>query len=117
VSPKQGDPVAPPPGRDDYDVRYGKTAAVAGWREVGNRAPGNAVKAWELMRTDPCPKEQTDRQHQLKFDLAYREYKGKRLPQWQIEVTGGGRLWYLVDEDDRKVWLVHAGLGHPKATD
>ncbi|MFF6997655.1 hypothetical protein ACFY93_22220 [Streptomyces sp. NPDC008313] len=33
---------------------------------------GNAYKAWEQMRTDPCPKEQTDRHHQLRFDLAYR---------------------------------------------
>jgi len=39
------------------------------------------------------------------------------LEQWQIEVTGGGRIWYLVDDDARTVWLVEAGTGHPRATE
>lgn len=117
MSPKKGDPVAPPPGQGEYDVRFGETPAVDGWREVCNKVPGNAAKAWAQMRTAPCPTVQTERHHQLKFDLAYVDFKGKRLPQWQIEVTGGGRLWYLVDVDKLKVWLVHAGLGHPKVTE
>ncbi|MGW6196243.1 hypothetical protein ACWF0M_08850 [Kribbella sp. NPDC055110] len=39
------------------------------------------------------------------------------LEQWQYEVTGGGRIWYLVDVDQRTVWITYAGTGHPKATD
>ncbi|MEU9183327.1 hypothetical protein AB0D14_01915 [Streptomyces sp. NPDC048484] len=117
MSPKKGDPVAPPPGKGEYEVRYGETAAIEGWREVGNKAPGNAAKAWEQMRTDPCPAIQTERHHQLKFDLAYRDFKGGRLPQWQIEVTGGGRLWFLINEGRRIVWLVKASIGHPKETE
>jgi len=39
------------------------------------------------------------------------------LEQWQYEVTGGGRIWYLVDDATRTVWLTYAGTGHPKATD
>ncbi|OIJ67203.1 hypothetical protein [Streptomyces mangrovisoli] len=117
MSPKKGDRVAPPPGRGEYDVRFGETRAVEGWREVCNKAPGNAAKAWAHMRTDPRPVEQTERHHQLKYDLAEVTFRGKRLPQWQIEITGGGRLWYLVDEESRKVWLVYASLRHPKATD
>lgn len=117
MSPKKGDPVAPPPGQGEYDVRYGNSAAVDGWREVCSKAPGNAGKAWAQMRTDPAPAQPTERHHQLKYQLSHVERGGKRLPQWQIEVTGGGRLWYLVDEEARKVYLVHAGVGHPKATD
>ena len=117
MSPKKGDPVAPRPGRNEYDIRYGETGTVEGWREVGNKAPGNAYKAWEQMRTDPSPDIQTERHHQLRFDLAYRDYRGERLPQWQIEVTGGGRIWYVVDEERRIVWLMKASLGHPKATE
>lgn len=75
MSPKKGDPVAPRPGRNEYDIRYGETVTVEGWREVGNKAPGNAYRAWEQMRTDPGPDIQTERHHQLRFDLAYRDFK------------------------------------------
>lgn len=30
---------------------------------------------------------------------------------------GGGRIWYLVDETNRTVWVTFAGTGQPKATD
>ncbi|WP_281283299.1 hypothetical protein [Trebonia kvetii] len=43
--------------------------------------------------------------------------KGRALERWQIEVTGAGRVWYLVDHDNRTVWIDHAGPGHPKATE
>jgi hypothetical protein len=39
------------------------------------------------------------------------------MPQWQIEVTGAGRIWYLVDDDRKTVWIVEARTGHPKATE
>jgi len=32
-------------------------------------------------------------------------------------VTGSARVWYLIDDDRRTIWLVHAGPGHPKATE
>jgi hypothetical protein len=53
----------------------------------------------------------------LRGSLARRKFGGSELEQWQIEVTGGGRIWYLVDDDAHTVWLVHAGTGHPKATE
>jgi hypothetical protein len=49
--------------------------------------------------------------------LASGTFKGKALPRWQLEVTGGGRIWYLIDDEERRVILVYAGTGHPKATD
>jgi hypothetical protein len=60
----------------------------------------------------------TDHRHgQLRGNLATGILGGRRMDRWQIEVTGGGRAWYLVDDDQRTVWLVWAGTGHPKATD
>jgi len=53
----------------------------------------------------------------LKGDLASVTHKGKVLPQWQYEVTGAGRIWYLVDEATRTLWLVAATSGHPKLTE
>ena len=36
---------------------------------------------------------------------------------WQLEVTGAGGVWYLVDPDKKLVWIDYAGPGHPKATE
>jgi hypothetical protein len=36
---------------------------------------------------------------------------------WQYEVTGGGRIWYMIDDARRTAWITYAGSGHSKATD
>jgi hypothetical protein len=41
----------------------------------------------------------------------------KSCDHWQIEVTGGGRVWYLVDKDKATIWIDYAGPGRPKATE
>lgn len=68
------------------------------------------------MRSDPRPPEDT-RHTRLRGALGTRELGGRQLEQWQIEVTGGGRIFYLVDDDKHTAWVVHAGTGHPKTTE
>lgn len=53
----------------------------------------------------------------LKGALATKLVDGKPLPVWQYELTGGARVWYLIDTDQHTVWVQHAGTGHPIATD
>ena len=55
--------------------------------------------------------------HQMYGALSTGTRGGRRLPQWQIEVTGGGRVWYLLDEEQHTVWVTRAGTGHPKETE
>lgn len=117
MSPKRKERVAPPARPGGWEVRYQTTEAVKGWDELCQQAPGNTCDAWEMMRTDPGPAAPTSRHHRLKGGLANGLHEGRSLPQWQIEVTGGARVWYLLDADRRTVWIVHAGTGHPKATD
>lgn len=69
------------------------------------------------MRTDPAPAARSDRHHRLKGDLARGTHKGRTIDRWQIEVTAGGRIWYLVDAERRIVWIDRASTGHPKATE
>ncbi|MFB6567349.1 hypothetical protein [Streptomyces noursei] len=69
------------------------------------------------MRTNPAPQPETPRHHRLKRDLATGVYQGRELPQWQIEVTGAGRIWYLHDAEKRVCWLRLAKTGHPRQTD
>lgn len=113
----RGDPVAPPPVDGQYDVRYATRDAVTGWRELCAKAPGAASRAWEAMRCDPAPSPPTSRHHQLKRELATAVHQGRELPLWQIEVTSGGRVWYLFDREQRTCWLKFASMGHPKQTE
>lgn len=69
------------------------------------------------MRRTPAPFVRSQRHQRLHGSLATGELKGRVLERWQIEVTGAGRVWYLVDRDNATVWIDHAGPGHPKATD
>jgi hypothetical protein len=117
LSPKRGDRVAPPPVEDEYDLVFAKTEAVRGWSDLERQAGANLRRAWEALRRDPRSRENPGRQHQLKGDLARGLWKGTICDRWQYEVTGGGRLWYLIDDDTRTVLLEYAGTGHPKATD
>jgi hypothetical protein len=105
----------PVPRTDQPAPRRPRSGAEAGRRtsaKRGDRAappphPGgytirfatnDAAKGWE----------------ELKGQLAVDSYGGKTLPQWQYEVTSGGRIWYLVDHDTRTCWIKEAGSGHPK---
>jgi hypothetical protein len=109
--------VAGPPRPDEYDLRFANGDAAKGWEELCRQAPGNARTAYDAIRADPRPTPATARQHRLKHALAWGRHNGRVLEQWQYEVTGAGRVWYLIDDESRTAWLVHAGTAHPKATD
>jgi len=118
VSPKRNDSVAPPTIGDEWRVGYSTNEAIKGWQELENQVPNNLREAWETMRHNPGPGpgKPTNRHHPLKGLLATGTHQGRVLPRWQIEVTGGDRLWYLLDVEKRTVWVEYAGP-HPKATE
>lgn len=109
--------VAPPPVGDEWDVKFGKSDVKRGWDELCRTAKGNARRAFDALRADPCPALETPRQHRLKGSYKTATFDGQEYPLWQYEVTAGGRIWYCVDKAKRIVWLLHAGPGHPKGTE
>jgi hypothetical protein len=117
VSPRRNDRVAPPPEPGGWDFRFASNEAARGWEELCRQAPANTRRAYETIVRDPAPKVWSTRHHRLRSPLAERDHQGRRLPQWQYEVTGGGRVWYLVDAEKRLLVLWYAGTGHPKPTD
>jgi CubicO group peptidase (beta-lactamase class C family) len=117
MSPKRGDRVAPPRRADEYELRFGTNDAAKGWEELCRHAPGSTRTAFEAIRSCPRPVPANPRQHRLKGALAFGTQDGRQMERWQYEVTGGGRVWYLVDGAKRVVWVSYAGTGHPKATD
>ena len=117
MSAKRGDRVAPPPGPGEWDVRFLENVAIKGWEELCRQAPGNTHAAWMTMRRNPAPPMNAPRHHRLKHGFATGKFRDRVLDHWQIEVTGAGRIWYLVDPDTTTVWMDYAGPAHPKATD
>jgi hypothetical protein len=117
VSPKRGDRAAPPAVAGEYELRFAESAAADGWEQLARQVPTNLRRAYDALRADPRSKANPERHHRLKGSLATVQWKGQALERWQYEVTGGGRIWYLIDDDRRTVWLTYAGAGHPRATE
>lgn len=90
--------------------------AAAGWRDLSVQAPENLRRAWIALTSDPRSSADLSRQHRLKRDLRSAKIGGAELEQWQFGVTGGGRIWYAIDDDRETLWITHAGPGHPRRT-
>jgi hypothetical protein len=117
VSPRRGDRVTVPPPEGQWDVRFTTSDAATGWEELCRHALGNTCRCLEILQTEPRSAANPDRQHRLRGDLATHRHNGKDLEQWEYEVTSGGRVRYVIDDQARKVWLVYASPRHPKDTD
>lgn len=59
----KGDPVPPPPGKGEYEVKFASRAAAVGWQDLCRQAPGNTLDAWIQMRTCPAPVVPTSRRY------------------------------------------------------
>ncbi|NLG56371.1 MAG: hypothetical protein GX542_12135 [Rhodococcus sp.] len=118
MSPKRGDRVAPPPMPNiEWDLRFASNEAARGWDDLCQQAPSNTLNAWHELRGRSADLAPTSRHHQLKGRLATAVHRGIEMEQWQFEVTGNGRIWYVVDSERHTLWIRLASCGHPKATD
>jgi hypothetical protein len=96
-------------------VRAADRQAYQGWQRLLGMVPENLDRAWVALTGDPRHVDQ--RQHPLKGALGVVKVGGAALEQGQYEVTGGGRIWYAIDDEHRTLWITRAGTGHPKQTD
>ena len=117
MSAERGDRVAPPGRPGGWEARFATSEAAKGWESLCQVAKSNTWEAWIVLTERPTAPVNPARQHRLKGPLAWREVGGRRLDQWQYEVTAGGRVWYCPDPDRRIVWVVAAAASHPKLTD
>ncbi|ONM47106.1 hypothetical protein [Nocardia donostiensis] len=117
MSPKRGDRAAPPAVGTEFDIRFATTDASVGWEHLAQQAGTGLRRAFDAIRAQPRATTNPDRQHRLKGSLGSAVWKGVTLERWQYEVTGAGRIWYLVDDERRTIWISYAGVGHPKATE
>jgi hypothetical protein len=91
--------------------------AAVGWSRLLAQVPENLDRAWIAITAAPRSREDLSRQHRLKHDLRAVKIDNVELEQWQYEVSGGGRIWYAIDDERKTLWITQAGPGHPKQTD
>lgn len=75
------------------------------WEALMLRAPENTRRCYQDLCTAPMA-----RKPKRVFPLKGKLYKGA----WEYEVTGSDRVFYVPDEDKRKVLVYYAGT-HPKS--
>jgi hypothetical protein len=114
---KRGERVAPPPRAGTWDLIHATGEAATGRGELSRQAPGPTRDGYDALVSDPRDRSRLSRQHQLKGELATRKIGGETFEQWQYEVTGAGRVWYCIDDKNRRVLLTLAMTGHPKSTE
>lgn len=114
---KRGDLALRPPKGGEWKIRLATSDAAKGWDDCVLQAPGALATLFDRLTEDPRKVTNFDRQGRLKGSLGIVEVKGKQLEQWQYELTGGGRIWFAPDDEQRTVWVVLASLSHPKATE
>ncbi len=121
-----------PTRKDEWAIEAANERVAKDWDALAAVAANSLADAWDVLSKNP--QVHSDRMHRLKGRLATGEFAGRTLSQWQYEVTGGGRIWYLVDDPTqdhkkkstrkgrgpkpyRRVIVVAVHIGHPKETE
>jgi hypothetical protein len=113
----RGARVPAPAAGDQWDLRFGNKKAARNREQLCNTAATNCAAMHAQLTKDPRQAVNPSRHHRLKGDLATGKYAGRDLEQWQYEITGSGRVWFLIDDKQRKLWLTSIEPGHPSKTD
>jgi hypothetical protein len=111
----RGRRVPRPPAPGEWDIRYWRNSVEDDWDKLVAVAPPAAARAWEWLRRRP--RERTDRNHPLRGSLAAARHGGRTYERWQHEVTGSGRIWFLIDDRRRTIFIEKVTTGHPKETE
>jgi hypothetical protein len=111
----RGDP--PPASSRPWVLRPVSARAQKEWEEAADAEPELMAAMRERLRLRPLDRsDNPSRTHRLKPPLAEKLVGRRKLPQWQHEITGGGRVFYCPDQADRVVWVTKVELGHPRET-
>lgn len=129
---RRGQRLPRPTRKQEWVLEAADERVAKDWDALAAVAPNSLADAWDALVRNP--EIHSGRMHRLRGSLATGEFEGRPLPQWQYEVTGGGRIWYLVDDPTaggtkkpvrkgrgpkpyRRVIVVAVYAGHPKQTE
>ena len=106
-----------PAEADLWTIRPAGAQAKKQWQRAMEAEPELMEKERHRLRERPLDRDANPRRtHQLRGPLGSRTISGKKLPQWQHEITGAGRVWYCPDKEVRVVWVTYVSLQHPQPT-
>ncbi len=91
--------------KSEYEIVYASTHAQKGWRDLKATIPGPLVDTWEWLTKTPL--EVSPSNYRLRGELGNLTYQEKQFDRWQHKPTlkGSARIWFFVDENDRRVYL------------
>lgn len=129
---RRGGRLPRPTRKDEWAIEAVSERVAKDWDKLAAVATNALADAWDRLAANPHM--HSDRMHRLKGGLATGEFEGRSLPRWQYEITGGGRIWYLVDDPTpggkkkparkgrgpmpyRRVLVEAVHIGHPKETE
>ena len=107
-----------PEEADLWTIRPASAQAEKQWKRAVEAEPELMAKERCRLHERPLDRGANPRRtHQLRGPLGSRTIGGKKLPQWQHEITGASRVWYCPHKEVRVVWVTYVSLQHPQLTD
>jgi hypothetical protein len=100
---------------NEWEIKCHKNDAGKAWDQLCNQHPEAAARVHNFLAENP--RRRTDRNHPLRGELGVGVVRGVTVERWQHEVTGAGRVWFLIDDERHTIWLDVVALGHPKTTE
>jgi len=100
-----------------WTVKPASRKAEKEWRAAEAVEPDLMGAERERLEEKPTDRGNPRRTGPLKGKYAERSVAGRKLPQWQHEITAAGRIWYCLDRERRTIWVTKVSLSHPKETD
>jgi hypothetical protein len=107
-------------GRPDplpWTIRPASATAAKEWNAAIAAQPDLMAAERDRLRTRPLERTNPRRTHPLQGKLAAAKVGDIRLPQWQHEITGAGRIWYCPDKTARTIWITRVTFKHPRETE
>lgn len=123
MSDTTGVPIGRPVRPGSWVIAARSEKVASEWREFMNQAAGECNRVYDQLETNPAY-DDGDRQHPLEGESGRSTFQGKSYQRWQIDITSGGRMWYLMDPttfgsgQKRRAGVVildKVHFGHPKS--
>jgi hypothetical protein len=116
VTGKRGGRAIRPAQQHEWTLRYHSREVAEGWENLCAQQSGIMATLYDKLTNDPRHVDNPERQGRLIDRLRVATINGELLEQWQYEVSGGGRVWYAINDATRVVWITKATARHPNET-
>lgn len=128
----RGERITRPTRTNEWLVLAADKRVAEEWDRWAKQEPNALAAAYDKVAANAI--EFSARQRKLEGAMGVGTYEGKTFDRWQYEVTGGGRIFYLVDDPTeggrrkpqrkgrgrkprRRVIIEALHPGHPKETE